>query len=370
MCCSWCPAGAGLLTPVPKPAWVSGNSGTGLGRLLPALPLPGLPARLVPPECCSVAIVAVNADEGDAEAAARPVLSAALLAVGEVAALQAEAAAAGAATAPEAALLLLLSPASDLPAALLTAAGFLLPVLASLLTRVAAVALNSVDLGAGSLNVPGLAAVRAACCCCFISLQALSLARMSPVAACACAETAPVRSALNTPGLSAAAAADLLTVVDMLRPLGVCMTCLLWGAALAALPACSRPLLTVPEPAKGVAAGGAGVMNCCSGACRCSAWREPGPGAGVGRGGPPTPRARLPLAAVLGPALPVKGVAAWCECCNSQPALPKPARLARPVNGPLGCAPCPLATAGAFGCRYLADTCKQPATQPVDEDDG
>lgn len=210
---------------MPRPAWASGSSGTGLGLLLPALLLLlDFLGLALPPECCRVAIVAEKA-EGEAEeaAVAAPVLSAALLAAGEV---TVPAAAATAANAAGALLLLLLplSPAAALAPVLLPVIGFLLPVLGSLLTRVAAVALNSVDLGAGSLNAPGLTAVR---CCCFISLQALSLARMSPVPACCCAETVPVRSALNTPGLSPAAADLLLMAADMLRPRGVCMTCCL-----------------------------------------------------------------------------------------------------------------------------------------------
>jgi hypothetical protein len=261
---------------------------------------------------------------------AAPVLSAALLAAGEVT-VPAAAAAAADATGALLLLLLPLSPAAVLAPVLLPVTGFLLPVLGSLLTRVAAVALNSVDLGAGSLNAPGLTAVR---CCCFISLQALNLARMSPVPAGCCAETVPVRSALNIPGLSPAAADLLLIATDMLRPRGVCMTCCLeCGATLTALGACML-LLAVLGPIMGAAAG-AGVVNCCSGACRCSACR--GPAAGVGSGTPP--RALLPLAAVLEPTLPpdaMKGVAAWFGCCSSaQPALLSPARLARPVSGPL-----------------------------------
>lgn len=191
--------------------------------LLPILLLLDAPARGLPPDCCSVAIVAANA-EGEAFelALAWPAaLSAVLLAAGDVTALAAvfRDAAAGA-TAPEA--LLLLSPACGLLAALLVAA--FLVVAGSLFMRVAAVALN-IDLGAGSLNTPALAAVRVACCC-FCSLQALSLAFMSASAARACAVTVPVRSALCAPGLAAVAGA-LLMAADIVRHLGVCSICLL-----------------------------------------------------------------------------------------------------------------------------------------------
>jgi hypothetical protein len=171
-------------------------------------------------------MVAANA-EGEAvePALAWPAApSALLLAAGDVTALAAvlldAAAGAAGATAPDA--LLRLSTVGGLLDALLVAA--FLVVAGSLLMRVAAVALN-IDLGAGSLNTPALAAVRVACCC-FCSLHALSLAFMSASAARACAVTVPVRSALWAPGLAAVAGA-LLMAADIVRPLGVCNICLL-----------------------------------------------------------------------------------------------------------------------------------------------
>lgn len=144
------------------------------------------------------------------------VLSVLLLSAGDATMLPAALLHAAGRAIPDA--LLLLSAPSGLPAALLFEVAFF-PVAGSLLTRVAAVALNRVGFGAGSLNTPGLAAVRVAVC--FCSLQALSLARMSPSAARDCAGTVPVRSALCTPGLTAVAGA-LLTAADMVSPLGVC----------------------------------------------------------------------------------------------------------------------------------------------------
>jgi hypothetical protein len=67
-----------------------------------------------------------------------------------------------------------------------------------LLVRVAAVALNIVGLGAGSLKLPGLAAVRVAACC---LRHASSCARrsLSALACDCCAATTAARSALCTP---------------------------------------------------------------------------------------------------------------------------------------------------------------------------
>lgn len=321
---------------------------------MPGLLLPDLLAWdavrvFLPPEPCSVAIVALKADDdGEApacsEAGTAVLLSATLLAAGELTVL----AATLRATPPL--LLAPLSPADGcaLPVPLLPPAPFLLVPGSLVLARVAAVALNRVLFGAGSLKVPGFAAVRVDC---FISRQALSLARMSPPSAGSCVATDPVRSALCTPGRSAVLL-GLLMAADMLRLRGVCMPpyCLLCRAAL-------------PD-VLGVAAGGAGagVANCCM-ACLCAAEDT-----GVGRGAPLrvfTPRA-VPLAPPSGPVLAeacsMRGVPAWCGCCvSTQPTLPYPARLALPVRGPG--APRPPPCAAVLGCRYRAATCHMKRQQ-------
>jgi len=252
-CCWLAPAGL----PMPMPAWSSFSSGTWLGLLAPALlPLDLLPRGLLP-DCCSVAMVAVKAD-GDADdpsGAAPPVLlSTALTAAGGDTALL------GMAFVAAAALPLLLSPAAALVGTLVVPADTFLPAGASLFARVAAVALNSVGLGAGSLNTAGFVTVRADCCCCLLSLHLLSFARISASAALGCVVTAAVRSALNAPGRSAVRL-GLLIAADMLKVWGVCIDCCLLCSG-AAVPGMACVLLAAVLKPAVLAAGGPGVTKC------------------------------------------------------------------------------------------------------------